>query len=225
MDSSSLIEKVEGLTKEEFDVLHFLDVITFASDYYEQVSLNYTGLKDHRVFDQKKLIEEHKMRASLDYYSFTKAQLLAAGQPDYVEKNHAMKDLLDFLKYYYEMNNENLDEIAWQLVTMINKDAQPAMAIQYLQSWIEIPSMDFLQELTGKVMNVYNNTRLWVLKGHTPHEVSQIGQKQLQPLAKVAFPIAAKAGKVVPMSNYTKTGRNNPCPCGSGKKHKNCCLK
>jgi uncharacterized iron-regulated membrane protein len=22
----------------------------------------------------------------------------------------------------------------------------------------------------------------------------------------------------------TKIGRNNPCPCGSGKKYKNCCL-
>ena len=23
----------------------------------------------------------------------------------------------------------------------------------------------------------------------------------------------------------TKVGRNDPCPCGSGKKYKNCCLK
>ncbi|MDA8335538.1 MAG: SEC-C metal-binding domain-containing protein [Peptococcaceae bacterium] len=22
-----------------------------------------------------------------------------------------------------------------------------------------------------------------------------------------------------------KTGRNDPCPCGSGKKYKNCCLR
>lgn len=25
--------------------------------------------------------------------------------------------------------------------------------------------------------------------------------------------------------NSTKVGRNDPCPCGSGKKYKNCCLK
>ena len=24
--------------------------------------------------------------------------------------------------------------------------------------------------------------------------------------------------------DYNKTGRNDPCPCGSGKKYKNCCL-
>lgn len=28
-----------------------------------------------------------------------------------------------------------------------------------------------------------------------------------------------------PIINTTKVGRNDPCPCGSGKKYKNCCLK
>ena len=26
------------------------------------------------------------------------------------------------------------------------------------------------------------------------------------------------------MASENKTGRNSPCPCGSGKKHKQCCL-
>ena len=26
------------------------------------------------------------------------------------------------------------------------------------------------------------------------------------------------------MTNTDKVGRNDPCPCGSGKKHKQCCL-
>ena len=28
-----------------------------------------------------------------------------------------------------------------------------------------------------------------------------------------------------PVINTVKVGRNDPCPCGSGKKYKNCCLK
>jgi len=32
-------------------------------------------------------------------------------------------------------------------------------------------------------------------------------------------------GKVVPFNrNAPKVGRNEPCPCGSGKKYKKCCL-
>jgi hypothetical protein len=29
----------------------------------------------------------------------------------------------------------------------------------------------------------------------------------------------------MPLHSRKKTGRNDPCPCGSGKKHKHCCLK
>jgi uncharacterized protein YecA (UPF0149 family) len=47
---------------------------------------------------------------------------------------------------------------------------------------------------------------------------------------------AATSGmkKAVPVSNLAslahsivskKVGRNDPCPCGSGKKYKKCCLK
>ena len=28
-----------------------------------------------------------------------------------------------------------------------------------------------------------------------------------------------------PVKNGEKIGRNDPCPCGSGKKYKNCCGK
>ncbi|MBP5589014.1 MAG: SEC-C domain-containing protein [Bacteroidales bacterium] len=31
--------------------------------------------------------------------------------------------------------------------------------------------------------------------------------------------------KVAPIRTEKKVGRNDPCPCGSGKKYKNCCGK
>ncbi|RXI96204.1 zinc chelation protein SecC [Anaerobacillus alkaliphilus] len=222
MDSSKLLKKLEPLTNEEIDAMHFFNVISFASKYNGQVSLSFGGMRDRRVSDERKLYEEHLARPTLDYYPFTKEQLLAAGQLNYVEKNHALKDLLSFLKYYYEMKEEDLNEISLQLVTMINKDAQPAMAIQYLQKWIEIPNMEFLQELTEKVMYLYNNTRLWILKGHTPSEVAQKEKTHLLPLPKQPY---LSNAKVVDLSGYSKIGRNNPCQCGSGKKYKKCCGK
>ena len=42
--------------------------------------------------------------------------------------------------------------------------------------------------------------------------------------------IAAQANDYMKQKKHTivrdnkKTGRNEPCPCGSGKKYKNCCL-
>ena len=33
----------------------------------------------------------------------------------------------------------------------------------------------------------------------------------------------ATARKTQPIVNVNKVGRNDPCPCGSGKKYKQCC--
>ncbi|MFO7154721.1 MAG: SEC-C metal-binding domain-containing protein, partial [Caldicoprobacter oshimai] len=42
---------------------------------------------------------------------------------------------------------------------------------------------------------------------------------------KVAEPVTATHGEVVrkPVVRGEKIGRNDPCPCGSGKKYKKCC--
>jgi uncharacterized protein YchJ len=36
--------------------------------------------------------------------------------------------------------------------------------------------------------------------------------------------IAWREGKYAIKRNAVKIGRNDPCPCGSGKKYKKCCL-
>lgn len=38
-----------------------------------------------------------------------------------------------------------------------------------------------------------------------------------------AFWLARRSGWTLPRRNPDKTGRNEPCPCGSGKKYKQCC--
>ncbi|WP_397474925.1 SEC-C metal-binding domain-containing protein [Pusillimonas sp.] len=42
----------------------------------------------------------------------------------------------------------------------------------------------------------------------------------MKPASKVrdALPLLSK------QDNRKKLGRNDPCPCGSGRKHKKCCL-
>ncbi|HEX9179769.1 MAG TPA: UPF0149 family protein, partial [Burkholderiales bacterium] len=38
-----------------------------------------------------------------------------------------------------------------------------------------------------------------------------------------AFWLARRSGWSLPRQNPDQTGRNEPCPCGSGKKYKQCC--
>ncbi|MCL2288397.1 MAG: SEC-C metal-binding domain-containing protein [Candidatus Bathyarchaeota archaeon] len=53
-----------------------------------------------------------------------------------------------------------------------------------------------------------NNSRVWENKGYTPTELFDI-RKQEEPSQ--------------PIIHNVKVGRNDSCPCGSGKKYKKCC--
>ncbi|WP_202963229.1 SEC-C metal-binding domain-containing protein [Geomicrobium sp. JCM 19037] len=55
------------------------------------------------------------------------------------------------------------------------------------------------------------STPSWELKGHRPNEVP--GELAGTP-----------RNNVVPFKPGQKVGRNEPCPCGSGKKYKKCCM-
>jgi uncharacterized protein YecA (UPF0149 family) len=41
----------------------------------------------------------------------------------------------------------------------------------------------------------------------------------------IDFVQSGNRGAVPPPSGVSKAGRNDPCPCGSGKKFKKCCLR
>ena len=67
------------------------------------------------------------------------------------------------------------------------------------------------EDFINLIMLAKNNTRIWENNGYTPSELFEINAKRDNNIIK--FPIMQKA----------KIGRNDPCPCGSGKKYKKCC--
>ena len=221
----SVTEKIKELTRQDVDILEFLNVLTPAIDFYGQVQYSRQGLRYHRVFDADRVANEHKMRPKVPYYPFTKRQLLLAGSPDYIDRTPKMNSFLSFLAEHYELSREDTDEIALQLINLINTEAKQKDIIEYLQSHLEFPSFDFLQLLVAQLMELHNNTRQWILKGHTPGELFQEERKHLKPLPSEPFRLKRDDSKVIDLSSRRKIGRNEPCPCGSGKKYKKCCGK
>ncbi len=68
-----------------------------------------------------------------------------------------------------------------------------------------------LQEFINLIMIAKNNTRIWENNGYTPSELHEIIRKRNENIVK--FPTLQRP----------QVGRNDPCPCGSGKKYKKCC--
>jgi len=78
----------------------------------------------------------------------------------------------------------------------------------------QFKSFEEVQSIVGKLTAFANAIPRWNLKGWSSEEIFRTyEQPHLKPLPSQSF----KPGAFVP-----KVGRNDPCPCGSGKKYKNC---
>lgn len=223
MDFGLILKRIKALTGQEADGVEFRRVFDFACDFYGQASSTPYGYQTMGIFDAKIVLEAHQMRPGVEYYPFTKEQLMKAGNPETMTKTPAMKTFIRFLLEYYRMTEKDAHEITLQLNRLINMDAHPKVVLTYLESWIEFPSMEFVEELTMKLSELINNTRQWRLKGHTPNELFKEEKKHMKPLPNQALQTSPTHSKADTPPKPARVGRNDPCPCGSGKKYKKCC--
>jgi uncharacterized protein YecA (UPF0149 family) len=83
------------------------------------------------------------------------------------------------------------------------------------------------RKLTNEVIGLYSNYQnslpRWDLKGHSPTEAFEMGIKLPEEKKYRQEDFISSNGSFDNAS--PKIGRNSPCPCGSGKKYKNCCGK
>ena len=216
LSSAQLKEMVETYTKETLFLPEYLNVIHNANSYQKEIHIDDDGFSDIRVFDPKRVKQEHQMRESLSFYSFTKNQLLKAGEPGFVERNKSYTQLVHFLMQEYKIDQNEADYIVEECVYATRIGDSPNSILEYLRSIFEFESLEDNQALMDLVIHLMNNTREWFLKGHTSAELGSQEKQTLRPLPKNNFNPSKRMTK-------EKIGRNDPCPCGSGKKYKKCC--
>jgi SWIM/SEC-C metal-binding protein len=67
----------------------------------------------------------------------------------------------------------------------------------------------------------------WIfIGGYEPDESEDISEVEymLNPQAFKSQPRMGKSDSITIAHENPKIGRNEPCPCGSGKKYKKCCM-
>ena len=169
---------------------------------------------DWRVDDVEAVREEQELRSSLPFAAFSYEQLYAAGKADFVEEYPAFQELLEVFQGNWELDRQVARELAAYSVEMIRNDKDVSLLLQELGEALEFPNMEVVQGLTKALISLHNETPLWVLKGHAPQEL------RLQGVEDRHLDLVKKKQPVV---NADKIGRNELCPCGSGKKYKKCC--
>lgn len=173
--------------------------------FYKEFIVHYWFFDD---FNQADYLLEHQ--ADKPRYIPEKNEFLKYVIEDYADKDHwwnvrcFMRDLFGYSKDTSEGYEEIRNYITY------------GDGIRELGSILDRHNLIFsgegqLQEFINLIMLAKNNTRIWENNGYTPSELHGILSKRDKNIVK--FPTLQRA----------KAGRNDPCPCGSGKKYKKCC--
>ena len=163
-----------------------------------------------------------KNRSPVDYYVPTKEELNYYMENEFDEENIYYKKMMRFLEKDGQLDLRALENISVSIEVSCTLDGSLQQIIDEMtDEGFDFDDIDELNEFAQLYMNLNNNTRKWAIKGHKPVELTRgksVSIKREKPNNVVPFqrPIVSKTKKI---------GRNELCPCGSGKKYKFCCGK
>ncbi|UNC93526.1 YecA family protein [Candidatus Contubernalis alkaliaceticus] len=184
----------------------------------------------------------------LEYDNFDEELEQRRGKPHYIPEQDALLKYVD--EYYSEKPKEYYALVEYAAKNLFHGDeyqaevltdnfhgvCQFAFSINNVFEIFNLQKVNFkneqqVSEVMELLMDLANNTRLWENNGHTPNEIfSKMEKPHLRPLPKGGFPdfhadtMDRPKLRSIPGGASKKVGRNDPCPCGSGKKYKKCCL-
>ena len=173
--------------------------------FYKEHIVHYWFFND---FDQADYLLEHQ--ADKPRYIPEKSEFLKYTDEDFEDNDHWW-DVRRFMwdVFGYSKNTSEGYEEVRSYITYGD-------GIRELGSILDSHNLVFdgekqLQEFMNLIMIAKNNTRIWENNGYTPSEILEILSKRNENIVK--FPTLQRP----------QVGRNDPCPCGSGKKYKKCC--
>lgn len=183
----------------------FRVLFNFASVTEDIISFP-SGFADLLVMEPYKILQEHASRPDVPFYPFSKEQLLRASETEYLDNTRPRREMVSFLTSSYELSDIEAEELVDECILQNLQGDGIGEILQFLSEVLEFADEKEINATMAQLMNLLNNTREWALKGHTSMELRTDETSSVGPVQK--------AGKI---------GRNEPCPCGSGKKYKKCC--
>lgn len=162
------------------------------------------------------------------YYIPAKEELLQYKDETYFEVTEQYKALKAYLaKNLFEGDDDTAEIICEDIqgLCQYGFSANGVFDI-FNDKGVDFKGKEQVNEVLQLVMDLANNTRLWENNGHTPQEIFEKYEKpNLRPLPKEPFDFKGSGeSNVISFQTGKKVGRNDLCPCGSGKKFKKCCL-
>jgi len=154
-----------------------------------------------------------KQKGKPRYLPATKEDFLMFSDALYIEPKKSYDELKEYIINSKLCNTDDEYEIEGEMLDL-NEMIQNGVPINDLLQYFvdggyELNDIDAINDFMQRVVSVSNNTRMYENNGYTPIELGKLR--------------AAELPRGMVINRPAKIGRNDPCPCGSGKKYKKCC--
>lgn len=197
----------------------------------------------------RELVAQHLYYSDLeDYYALAEGQ---RGKPFYIpEKEEFLRantdqcypETVQSKKMLAYLKKKKLqcppEEVLLEMQDLLNIDVDfNDIAEDMARLGLQCTGLQDAQTFFGLLAELNNHTRKLVNRGHTPVQLSRNGSERNKPYQNLRVLSNSKAITKLPTTIEqpifapplnvvsSKPSRNGPCPCGSGRKYKNCCGK
>lgn len=185
------------------EIFKYFKVSDFSSDYNNFLENSLSGFSSHDKFYDVGIVAEEKLGLYVLPFWGTINKIFESNSLDEIEGS------LDAIKYYLEN-----DKIPLFVLEKLNKKYSNFMELVNKTLDADYTFNDLIN--TYKPMYLHQNI-------YSPTSVLYTSQVFLEVMGYLEQ--EANTEKNTNEEIYKNIGRNDLCPCGSGKKYKNCCLK
>ena len=165
-----------------------------------------------------------KMQEGKPYYIPDREELLKYADDLYIEENESFKNMLNYMITKLKIEESEAYDYCAEIQLQIRCSSMPSEIISECErTGLSFRNKKQAEGFIKHLMEMFNNTRIPENRGYTPNEIFSITSREDKRADYshesnsnvILFPQEKSDAKRIP--------RNSPCPCGSGKKYKNCC--
>ena len=218
MDYDRLFAKVRQhleISTEDLSFSDFMKVMFNGSCWQRNVRTSEHVAYYCTVMDPGKILEAQD-KIGFGFAKLSYGQVYDAGEEDYIEATNEYKGLAQFFMAAYKMDVLRAAEVVGQITILLQNGGEMKDILAYIEKLGEPENEKDMEALSPLLIGFHQSLRMWKLKGHTPTEI-------------VTGKLDPEGGEIISFEEARrkkgKVGRNDPCPCGSGKKYKNCCMR
>ena len=218
MDYDRLFAKVRQhleISTEDLSFSDFMKVMFNGSCWQRNVRTSEHVAYYCTVMDPGKILEAQD-KIGVGFAKLSYGQVYDAGEEDYIEATNEYKGLAQFFMAAYKMDVLRAAEVVGQITILLQNGGEMKDILAYIEKLGEPENEKDMEALSPLLIGFHQSLRMWKLKGHTPTEIVT-GKLDPEGGEIISFEAARR--------KKAKVGRNDPCPCGSGKKYKNCCMR